>query len=434
MVLDIEAEGAEIRERLVDAKRKEDRPAQKICERELTTIKRQKQLLRRVLDEVLRQIIGNDTWALRRLKLYDEERNIDPNVLKSTLREAWKRNKENRTAFHLVTDLLTAVHVGDLIRVDKRAGAGRKWSIIELKSGVVNDALQRLIGAASPDASNEQLEQMATSVSPTADKQVRRMIRQALRQKRVEEIVDTDKGVHPLFDVPIIQHDAPRDTEDYLDSLRELSEALKERDFAATSIQGCIHLLGVRGPYLEQYGIGLVAHHFYHLAHAGVPCLLSGTEAERVSELASAAKLEIHDLLVVNLFASWSISFFQWPMKTENIFDIALGRHRLFAYIDYSALFARASQRGLLLEVIPKDLKGIKGEARDHIGTMSSPLPGQSNASGLRARNAQGQEVIFMSGFVVRLLAEHMLPDFWLEVMEKSLQHHPAHITEDAKR
>jgi|GEM_PF-6680501 len=424
LVLEIDEEAATVWALLVQARRERNQVSQNLYEVQLAVLRRQKQLIRRVLDEILRQIIGRDTWVLRRLKLYNEDRNIDPDVLRSTLQEAWDRNKEDRMAFHLVTDLLTAVHVGDLIRIRGGTEATRKWSIIELKSGAVNDALQKLINEAPPDTTVEQLEQQASFVRPKANKQVRRMIRQSLRQKRAEEIIDTDKGTHPVFEVPMLQYDAPRDTDDYSDALRELSTALSTKDFAAITVQGCIKLFGIKGSCIAQHGIGIVGHHFYHLAQPNALCLLGREEAEQKKELEAVAKVEFHDLLQVNLSADWSISFFQWPMHTENLFHIALGRHRLFAYIDYDDLFARAKERGLVLEAIPKSLNGVKGIEREHLSHMSFPLPGLSNARGLSVSNAKGQEMIFMSGFVTRLLAEHMLPSFWLDLMENSLQQH----------
>ncbi len=63
MVLEIDAEGTLLRSRLVEVRRGRDAHAQHHYESLLADLKRQKQLLRRVLDEVLRQIVGTDTWG-----------------------------------------------------------------------------------------------------------------------------------------------------------------------------------------------------------------------------------------------------------------------------------------------------------------------------------------------------------------------------------
>jgi hypothetical protein len=423
-VVQIRQESKQIIASLVIAKRERNVDLQSVYKAQLSILKRQERLFRRVLDEVLRQIIGTDTWILRRLKLYEEERDVNPDVLAATLQEAWDRNREDRMTFHLVTDLLSAVHVGDIIRINMRAEPGQKWSIIELKSGIVNEELQNLLNAAPPDTSSESIELQAAAIKPTADKQVRRMMRQTLRQKRVEEIIRTDKGIDPTHDVPITLHDAPRDTEGYLEAIRKISLDLNTKDISSITVEGCIHLLGVKEIFLNEFGVGFIRHHFYHRTKFDSPCLLKGTEVERQNELVSLTEFDFHDLIDVNLFANWAITFFQWPMPEENLFHLALGRHRIFAYIDYDALFERARKRGIEMTPIPKDLKGVKEDDRQYLNRMSYPLPGFRNARGLKVRSKSGHEIIFFSGFVVRLLAEQMMPNYWLELLERTFELH----------
>src|ERR1035441_5636025 len=80
---------------------------------QIVHLERQSILLRRLLDCVLAHFIGDENWILRRLMLYRSIRDVDVVVLEHTVNEADRRNREDRMVFHLVTDLLTGVHIGD---------------------------------------------------------------------------------------------------------------------------------------------------------------------------------------------------------------------------------------------------------------------------------------------------------------------------------
>jgi hypothetical protein len=112
------------------------------------------------------------------------------------------------------------------------------------------------------------------------------------------------------------------------------------------------------------------------------PCLLGGSAEDIAKELSEVSGVDYHDMLLVNLVSGWSTTCFLWPMETEHIFHIALGRHRIFAYINYDALFRKALEKGLIVEAIPKDLRGVKGFEREQLQGMSFPLPGLKEARG----------------------------------------------------
>ena len=120
LMIDIIHEKKAVEEQIKDARVAKDSAKQKEREQERDRLHRQTLLLRRLLDCVLGHFIGDQGWILRHLMVYQDIRDIDPNVLDATVQEANRRNRQNRMAFHLVTDLLTAVSLRSTGAISQR--------------------------------------------------------------------------------------------------------------------------------------------------------------------------------------------------------------------------------------------------------------------------------------------------------------------------
>ena len=58
---------------------------------------------------------------------------------------AHQRNREDRLKFNVVCDLTTAVHIGDLVEVDRTNLTKPSWRVVELKEGKMNAVLSSTI-------------------------------------------------------------------------------------------------------------------------------------------------------------------------------------------------------------------------------------------------------------------------------------------------
>lgn len=105
------------------------------------------------------------------------------------------RNRENRLKFNFVSDLTTVVQIGDLVEVDATARKDRKWTVIELKEGRVNELLTGMITEKEATLAEKDFESMKELVGDTAPKQAQRMLRQQRRMRELTRIVETDRGL-----------------------------------------------------------------------------------------------------------------------------------------------------------------------------------------------------------------------------------------------
>jgi hypothetical protein len=395
----------------------------------LRQLDRQGILLRRLLDCVLSHFIGSQTWILRRLMVYREIRDIDVDVLEKTVAEADRRNREDRMMFHLVTDLLTAVHVGDLIKVDrsdftKQMQPG-EWEVIELKSGKVNDTLGKVLERQREESvSASDLDQVKAQLGPKGVKQVERMLRQRIRQERVETLIRTDEGLEPISGKPMRLVDPGEDYEDYFHIIRLICDQLATEPLASGVYQECFCLIGITRQALERFEMSGIVHQFFHMRNPERQCMLNGKgdiesanhELKHMSELSG-----VIDLVDANLRSGWSLSIFNWPMNEETRFKLAFGDYRIFLSINYEHLFQMAArEKDIMIEWIPSDLKGVKGETRDFLVSHSDIIAGSPDARGAQARRRDEPTFTMMSGFFNRMFVELMTPKYWLDLLEKT--------------
>lgn len=93
-------------------------------------------ILRRVLDAILYLALMPEEWILRHVATAAETRRIDSVVVRRTLDIAREMNARSR--YH-----------GDLILIDNTPPGPRRWEVIELKHGSVNEVLGGVIDQAN---------------------------------------------------------------------------------------------------------------------------------------------------------------------------------------------------------------------------------------------------------------------------------------------
>ncbi len=394
---------------------------------ELATIERQIMLFRRLIDCILAHFLVGQTWILRRLMLFPDIRDIDPKVLRHTVDEATRRNKENRMVFYLVTDLLTAVHIGDLLKVDRSDLAKPMepggWEVIELKEGMVNDNLLQVLGSIKAGQSEQGGKlPVVTSLGPKAEKQFERMVRQRNRQVQTEELIKNDQGVDPITGFNVILQETGGDIADYFEVLRKISERIDKEDHTAVLLDKCLYMVGLTRQQYEIHGFGNVLHKIWHMKHRDSGCAFTSEELNIDAEIDAFSSLPgVVDLVDVNLRSGWSHPIFAWAMPDEMICKLAFQEQRIFMWLDYEALFERAKKEyGLSVDWIPPDMKGVKGKTREFLEKSSAIIPGSPSSRGVNVtRDNEDKQSILASGFFNRIYVEHMTPSYLLSLMNR---------------
>jgi hypothetical protein len=358
-------------------------------------------VLRRLVDAILHHVVAKERWILRRTQLNDAIHPIDPQVLRETLDIAVERNREDRTAFHVVSDLTTAVQIGDLVRISFSSDA-RRWEVIELKSGKVNETLGEIVRA-NPESTQE----LEATLGETTSKQLQRMLRQARRQAEIERFRLTDRGVDPKLGVPMRFSAEPVEVDDYGEAVRKVCGEATENRLGVASIDGCFKLVAIRDDLYRMQGHGGVAHLFYHLQRGGGECKLPD-ELEEMETI-----WPFFDLGQMNLFAMWPPPVYMWPMPHEMVFDILFRRVRVYGQLDYDRLFELGRDRGL-------EMTWKRDVPSTRMGFQSLPIRGSSGARGVHAKLIGADSVreqILLNGMFARVFLEMMPPRQLIEVV-----------------
>lgn len=396
----------------------------------LQCISNRQLMLRRLIDSILWQMVSQEPWLLRRTLISESIAPVDPAVLERTLTTAGERNREDRRCIHIVSDLTTAVQIGDLIRLCIDSNP-RRWEIIELKEGRVNDALLGLIGQDAGSAESIDVEKIEETLGPKGVSQVRRMLRQKEREKAIENFRTIDKGIDPLTKEIIELSPDPVEVVDYFDRLKRACPAAKQSEAAAFVVDGCLRVMVVTKSFYSAQGWNGIAHNFFHWSHKETACKLSVAE-ERDREIEAIGEIwPFLDLTTANLQAQWPAPLFMWPLPKALIFDLALGRLRAFAQLDFDGLFSLAAARGMELSwLTQKDTKGVV--------SRSQVIPGSPHSRGVLAKMpgvSKHGSMQLMSGSFARLFLEWMTPQHLLTLTEGSLRRieEQAAVREDAE-
>jgi len=170
------------------------------------------------------------------------------------------------------------------------------------------------------------------------------MLRQEGRLKNFVDVVKTDEGVDPMSGRRFKMALKTTVFKDYRDKLAVILARAKKDNWAAVTLDECLHLIAQVPPTVSPERRGLkIAHDFYHLWH-GDFCGADGTEAAKKAEA-----MAIKDApLAVNLFEfcmSQSLAMPPFPWFPEDLMmDVPFGRIEVFAQFDYEKFFTLAKQ------------------------------------------------------------------------------------------
>lgn len=366
--------------------------------------------LRRIVDTMVYTMLGEDEWVIRRLG-DDKIRSIDPQVLDRTLKVASVRNEQSRYNFSVVSDLSTAVHIGDLFEISFRAGERRAWKILELKEGKVNTLLSEILGEKT-SLTEEDLISLNQRLDKSKVKQAERMVRQRATRYQFEKIIETDHGIDYGTKQEItLSHDVAI-VEDYGEDLYDLIEESVREGHASKTIDGCLHVIAVKSG--KDVRPRTLVPMFHWLAHpSSLDLDLSSEEITKVWE-AFAKKATIVDLADLSMRMPRGRPIFYWgKVPHPRQVDLVMGHIRLFAYFDIEAFLEGVRSVGI-------KVSWITGTIPREISSLTTRIPGSPNAYGVEVEFPSGNVQTFLAGFFARVFLYQTNPSSLLKLVWRS--------------
>jgi hypothetical protein len=369
-------------------------------------------VLRRLVDTILYHQIKMQNWVVRRVMLEYRIREIDPTTVQRTVEIASELNREERLNFHLVSDLTTVVHVGDLVKVSFTS-APPSWSLIELKGGKMNALLGDIIEKAGGDLREEHMESIRNQFGAKAVSQVKRMVRQQERHRELMQVITTDEGIDIMHRTRIKLNPEIVHIDNYGEILGKLCIDASSKGVAVSVIDDCMRIVAMNRQTYEAQGRMGVAHVLYHLQFNVKECSLRAGQREELK--ASTTIFPFFDLAQMNLYAMWPPPIFLWNMPRNLICDLLFGRVLVFGQLDYSKLFELAITQGI-------EMRWATDKELGDFGKASARIPGSPGAKGVAVRLLDKPELkqqILLIGFFSRMFLEFMSPSQFLKLARR---------------
>jgi len=403
----------DIRRRTSDLKahrREKPSDAQDIL-RLIQIIRNRQVTLRRLIDSILYTMIRAQNWLFRRFTIDMRIHNIDPIVLHRTIQEAVVRNREERMKFNLVSDLSTVVQIGDLIEIDASATGEGKWKVIELKQGKMNEILSGLI--AREKISGDAVSTAKNTFGDKAAKQTHRMTRQIRRVGELERIVETDKGLDPQYQLETLMTPDSIVLDNFYSEIEKVYLHAKKYGSGAVEINSCLRIFAINRDKTNNRAKATAAHQFFHMANRGRPCAFSadGSSTDRSEEGQMLSKVPyFEDIVDYNFSVPMADPIFAWP-NDELIFDLVMGRVRVFVQFDYDSFFRFAKTHNV-------QIRWIRGKEADELKKVSMRLPGTDDAWGVLVELPTGDRFTLLAGFLARPYMNWTTPHQMLEMIK----------------
>ncbi|MGI4866128.1 MAG: hypothetical protein ACRYFZ_19545 [Janthinobacterium lividum] len=273
--------------------------------------------LSHIADSIAWQILRGQIHLVRRLVIHGDTTKV---LTSSNLRHATEvadKINENPLDFALITDITGYIGIGDLL-IKHLTSVG----IMELKEGRINDQIAEFFAQLERDNKKVEETDLSAHFDPTTVKQARRMLRQQKRMTQAVQVMNTDTGIDPATQKPIIVSTPTSITEYYYDELIELQEQLKTQVWAYTLIEGCLHI----GMYRDE---GL----------ARGPQILKLLVEEKTKNFILIDWLAITREVSEPLFAK--------PLDPDLIIDILTGRVKVIMGLDLDGLIEAFNITGL---------------------------------------------------------------------------------------
>ncbi len=208
------------------------------------------------------------------------------------------------------------------------------------------------------------------------------------------------------------------EAQDYLGALHHAIKAAREKGVGVAAVDGCLRLAVAQsaGPDPGAVMTG-IAHLFYHWWNNASACALPDLPGFLAEIETVTSTLPFVDLVGHSMAVRWSYPVFAWMLEPEELFDVLMGRVRIFAQFDIQDFVGRAAALGFRTSWVT----GKEGEA---IKPFGGPIPGSPNARALRVETGEAR-MDYLVGFFGRLFTELMTPGDLLRIVRGDVDRAP---------
>lgn len=236
---------AEAREDKNEQHRLKNKEAKKQARARVEQIRLEIAVARRMLDVILWTIFAGEHSTLRRLIVDGGEHNLSKENIAVAMAEADHHNK-NPQVMALSTDMLSLVHVGDLILANREKGS---IEFVELKSGTKNTEIATKADFAV-QSECELFESLVTAdLNETDKKHYERVKKQAKRNDMILSTILNEGGTDPNTGAKVVINSTPEPPEYWCGRITRCYERLdKDKHWAIDVIDECVYL----GVYSDQ--------------------------------------------------------------------------------------------------------------------------------------------------------------------------------------
>jgi len=220
-------------------RRLKDKDGQRAARLQLQQLGLEIVVLRRTLDVILWTIFAGEHSTLRRLFVQGGQHNLSAKNIADAMSAAEHVNKEPQV-MGLCTDMLSAVHVGDLLIANRETG---EVQFAELKSGERNFAITA-VAEFAVQSKCAHFEHIATAEFDETDKKhYTRVKRQAQRNETIVETIRNEGGSDPSTGAQVFIHPTEEPTEIWTHVITSCYEQLSERkSWAIDVVDGCLYV------------------------------------------------------------------------------------------------------------------------------------------------------------------------------------------------
>jgi hypothetical protein len=314
--------------------------------------KRKELIVRKIADAIAVQMVQTHTHVMRRFCIHSIAPDIDIATLKKALTEANRLNTESRQTFALLADLTTFIHIADILRVDVRSAP--KLSLIELKSGKVNDVLLTALKYYKPDSLA--LEQIAKDpkIVDQHRKQALRMMKQRIRLHRAEEVLEKEEGIDPGLGVPIRISGPMIMNQPFDETIDQVCDAARNTGQGAATVDWCFHIAAGYDADMRQAKSRAFAclNHALAAAAQDKPVCFDAIQQEVIEAVGSQRddNFKLIDLFANNLHSIATRPFLFWQIKRGHLEDLISGNIRLLGVFDLQKFIWLARREGANLQ------------------------------------------------------------------------------------
>ncbi len=226
--------------------RRKDKEGQKQARAATKQIGLEIAVARRMLDVILWTIFAGDHSTLRRLHVVGGQHSLSATNIKDAMRVVDNFNA-NPLVMALSTDMLSFVHVGDVIVTNRESGL---TDFVEVKAGDKNADIAA-IAEFAVRSDCDVFEQMATADFSETDKNhYERVKRQAVRNETIMSTIRHEGGIDPNTGYNVVIRATPEPVAFWSEPIQRCYGSLtNEKKWAIDVIDECLYV----GVYSDQY-------------------------------------------------------------------------------------------------------------------------------------------------------------------------------------